>query len=102
MVEKDLGRLHKKLDDIITANQESHVMLVKDIGKSNLLLTKLEEHQRSINGSMVELKKESIINSDSIKENKESIVFAKGGIYVIGFLTSVIGLVTASKVFGLW
>ena len=102
MVEKDLGRLHKKLDDIITANQESHVMLVKDIGKSNLLLTKLEEHQRSINGSMVELKKESIINSESIKENKESIVFAKGGIYVIGFLTSVIGLVTASKVFGLW
>jgi len=102
MVEKELGRLHKKLDDIITANQEAHVMLVKDIGKSNLLLTRLEEHQRSINGSMVELKKESIINSCNIKENKESIVFAKGGIYVIGFLTSVIGLVTASKVFGLW
>ena len=102
MVEKELGRLHKKLDDIITANQEAHVMLVKDIGKSNLLLTKLEEHQRSINGSMVELKKESIINSESIKENKESIVFAKGGIYVIGFLTSVIGLVTASKAIGLW
>ena len=102
MVEKDLGRLHKKLDDIITANQESHVMLVKDIGKSNLLLTRLEEHQRSINGNLVELKKESIINSESIKENRLSIVFAKGGIYVIGFLTSVLGLVTASKVFGLW
>ena len=102
MVEKELGRLHKKLDDIITANQESHVMLVKDIGKSNLLLTKLEEHQRSINGSLVEIKKESIINSCDIKENKESIVFAKGGIYVIGFLTSVIGLITATKVFGLW
>ena len=102
MVEKELGRLHKKLDDIITANQEAHVMLVKDIGKSNLLLTRLEEHQRSINGSLVELKKECIINSCNIKENKESIVFAKGGIYVIGFLTSVIGLVTATKVFGLW
>jgi len=77
-------------------------MLVKDIGKSNLLLTRLEEHQRSINGSLVEVKKECILNSCDIKENKESIIFAKGGIYVIGFLTSVIGLVTASKVFGLW
>ena len=102
MVEKDLGRLHKKLDDIITANQEAHTMLVKDIGKSNLLLTRLEEHQRSINGSLVEVKKECILNSCDIKENKESIIFAKGGIYVIGFLTSVIGLVTASKAIGLW
>ena len=102
MVEKELGRLHKKLDDIITANHESHDMIVRDLAKSNLLLTRLEEHQRSINGSMVELKKECILNSCNIKENKESIIFAKGGIYVIGFLTSVIGLVTASKVFGLW
>jgi len=102
MVAKDSMLFNNKLDKI-------------QDGVTKLMVTtaRLEEHQKSINGSVIRLQQESndriIVCNTTFKEldkrideNRGSIIFAKGTVYAIGLLSTVIGLVSLTKIFGVW
>jgi len=99
---KELSLLHEKLDKIIESNYSAHEIMTRDLHKNNVLLAQLEEHQRSINGTIIELKTEVNEHSEKIENNKGSIIFAKGGVYVIGVMGTILSLVALTKSFGLW
>lgn len=98
MVAKDSMLFNNKLDKI-------------QDGVTKLMVTtaRLEEHQKSINGSVIRLQQESNDRVNTFKEldkrideNRGSIIFAKGTVYAIGLLSTVIGLVSLTKIFGVW
>jgi hypothetical protein len=102
MGKTDLGEIHKRFDALSIA-----------IHKVDKTVIKLEEHQRSINGNIIRLQKEANDRSNKcynqfeclekkIEANKGSITFAKGTIYSIGFLTTILGLIAIAKSLGLW
>lgn len=95
MGKEEITRLHDKLDDIQNLNSKEH----KDL---SVILSRLDQHQTEINGTIVELKKEVLENKASIIENKGSIVFAKGSIYGLGLLSTLLSVLAISKGLGLW
>lgn len=94
MSEKGFDILNKKLDKLI------------------VLTAKLEEHQASINGSIVELKREANERVNKcgnkfkdleckINHNENSIVFAKGSIYALTLISICLGLLLGFKTIGI-
>ena len=92
---QDLTGIHIKLDKLL------------------VVTTRLEEHQRSINGSIVELKEESdtrIISCGNhfkeletkYMENKGSIIKFQGIAIGLGVLVTLIGLALGAKSLGLF
>jgi hypothetical protein len=95
MVKQDIRDLHQKLDEIRDFNSKEH----KEI---SMILSKLEEHQRSINGTIAKHEKENKIRDVAIQNNRGSIIFAKGTTYALTALGIIFGLVGTTKAFGIW
>ena len=95
MGEKGFDIINKKLDKLI------------------VITAKLEEHQRSINGTIIELKKEAderiMVCGNHFKElegkinnNENSIVFARGSVYALTVISVILGVILGLKTFGLF
>jgi hypothetical protein len=95
MVKKDVELIHNKLDKLI------------------VLTAKLEEHQRSINGSIVRLQSEAnnrvvvcgrqfenLQGKISVAEN--NIVFARGSVYALTLISMILGIILVLKTFNLF
>ena len=102
ITQDDMKRFHEKLDDIQSG--------VNDL---KVVTGKLEEHQRGINGTIVRVQKEVYKKNEDnekrfktaeglIGENKSSIVFARGSIYALSFLSIILGILLATKQLNLW
>ncbi len=98
----ELKGIHTKLDKMIESNTMAHEVLNLSLHKNSIVLTKLEEHQRAINGSAKRHDEKLEELDKEININRESIVFARGNVYAIGFISSLLGLIALTKTLGFW
>jgi len=113
MGKNDVAELHKKLDYIMERNDKAYNIIGERISSVREIVVQLEEHQRSINGTVARLQSEAINRNlgcsanfekldKRINNNKGSIIFARGFAYSFGFIATLLSLIAISKSFGLW
>jgi len=99
----DLEGIHGRFDELSQAIYESNKTLSESIFKVDKTVTKLEEHQRSINGSIVRLQEEVNGKEKAIEENTTFRIQASTRRNVVHWLmTAGIGaLITIVTIFGI-
>ena len=102
MAKQDMIAIHNKLDKIIDSNNKAHEVLAKEIHKYGLITVQLEEHQKAINGTIIEVKEKCDGNDKAVQDVKGSIFYAKGMGAALGVLATLLGAVALTKSLGLW
>ena len=74
MSKKEIDGLHEKLDKIIESNNNAHNFLTGEIQKLEISVTRMDEHQKTINGSVARHEKkfleEKKVTNELFKEFK--------------------------------
>jgi len=52
MTKKETTELHNKLDEMIKTNNDGHLVITKELQNVALVVARLDEHQKAINGTV--------------------------------------------------
>jgi len=114
MSSSELSEIHKKLDTLVTGMNYTNINLEKQNGD----IKAIREHLKTLNGKVLrnmneieEIRKEDKLQAakllvdfkgveEKINKNENSIVFARGGIYALTFISIILGITLTLKSFG--
>lgn len=116
MAKQEIAQLHDKMDKIFDLQMQTNVNLERQNGD----IKAIEEHLSNLNGKVLknmnaieksrrdaEKQRDKCANhfvkiEETANKTENSIVFARGSIYGLTFLSIILGLALATKSLGLW